>query len=224
MTDTLAWELDIFRCNSEVKRRQQIVCVGRTADVKPDHMFQLRTDRLILTAHTASDTEKMNRWENDAELLYLSDNQPDNRDPENLEATRANIERAMRTATDTTIIRYAIRKRNGAEFIGYGIIAHIDRHNRQCRLSVVIGEKQEWGKGFASEVLRAVIDYSFTTLGMNRIGAEIYAVNERSIRLFEHLGFKREGAIRGAVLKNGAFVDEYIYGLLRQEWGGKSQI
>lgn len=184
-------------------------------------MFQLTTDRLILTAHTASDTEKMNRWENDTELLYLSDHQPDGRQPEGLEATRSNIERAMRAAADAAIIRYAIRKRERDEFIGYGIIAHIDRHNRQCRLSVVIGEKQEWGKGLASEVLRAVIDYCFTTLGMNRIGAEIYAVNERSIRLFEHLGFKREGTIRESVLKNGVFVDEYIYGLLRREWGGQ---
>lgn len=181
-------------------------------------MFQLTTDRLILTGYAASDTEKMNRWENDAELLYLSDNQPDGREPESLEATRANIERAMRAAADAPTIRYAIRKKDGAELIGYGIVAHIDRYNRQCRLSVVIGEKQEWGKGFAREALRAAIDYGFTTLGMNRIGAEIYAVNERSIRLFERLGFKREGAVREAVLKNGVFVDEYIYGLLRREW------
>ena len=184
-------------------------------------MFQLTTDRLILTAHTSSDTEKMNRWENDVELLNLSDNQPDGREPESLEATRANIERVMRAAADTESIRYAIRKRDDAEFIGYGIIAHIDHYNQQCRLSVVIGEKQEWGKGFASEVLRAAIDYSFTTLGMNRIGAEIYAVNERSIRLFERLGFQREGTVRESVLKNGVFIDEYVYGLLRREWDEK---
>ncbi|MBI2385549.1 MAG: GNAT family N-acetyltransferase [Elusimicrobia bacterium] len=181
-------------------------------------MFQLTTDRLILTAHASSDAEKMNRWENDAELLDLSDDQPDDRESESLEATRANIERAMRAPADAGIIRYAIRKRDSGEFIGYGIIAHVDRYNRRCRLSVVIGEKREWGKGFASEALRAAIDYSFTTLGMNRIGAEIYAVNERSIRLFERLGFKREGAVRESVLKNGVFVDEYVYGLLRREW------
>lgn len=123
----------------------------------------------------------------------------------------------MRAAADAATIRYAIRKKDGGELIGYGIVAHIDRYNRRCRLSVVIGEKREWGKGFASEALRAAIDYSFAALGMNRIGAEIYAVNERSIRLFERLGFKREGVIRESVLKNGVFVDEYIYGLLRRD-------
>lgn len=181
-------------------------------------MLRLTTDRLILTAHAASDAERMNRWENDAELLRLSDNQPDGREPESLEETRARIERAMNAEEDTTIIRYAIRKRESDELIGYGIIAHIDRHNRQCRLSVVIGEKREWGNGFAGEALRATIEHAFTALGMNRIGAEIYAFNERSIRLFERLGFKREGTVRESVLKDGKFADEYVYGLLRREW------
>lgn len=187
-------------------------------------MFQLTTDRLILKAHTASDVERMNRWENDAELLQLSDDRPDGREPESLEMTRASIERALRPAPNATTIRYAIHKRDAAEFIGYGIIAHIDRDDRQCRLSVVIGEKQEWGKGFAGEALRAVIDHCFTALGMDRIGAEIYSNNVRSVRLFERLGFKREGVVREAVLKDGVFVDEYVYSLLRREWDGKKQL
>ena len=53
---------------------------------------------------------------------------------------------------------------------------------------------------------------------MNRIGVEIYSFNERSIKLFESLGFVREGVIREQVYKKGKFSDEYIYGLLRQEW------
>ncbi|MGG7165282.1 GNAT family N-acetyltransferase [Clostridium ihumii] len=53
---------------------------------------------------------------------------------------------------------------------------------------------------------------------MNRIGVEIYSFNERSIKLFESLGVVREGVIREQVYKKGKFVDEYIYGLLRQEW------
>lgn len=186
-------------------------------------MFELRTDRLMLRIHKTEDTEEMNRWENDAELLYLSDNQPISHPPESLATTKAIIERTMQDDPDATILRYAIDKRETDEFIGYGIIAHIDRYNRQCKLSIVIGKKQEWGKGFAREALHSVIDHCFTVLDMNRIGAEIYALNERSVRLFERLEFKREGVIRESILKNGAFVDEYIYGLLRREWNKHSQ-
>ncbi len=48
--------------------------------------------------------------------------------------------------------------------------------------------------------------------------AEIYSFNMRSVALFEHLGFTREGVIRQCVDKRGTFEDEYLYGLLREEW------
>jgi RimJ/RimL family protein N-acetyltransferase len=53
---------------------------------------------------------------------------------------------------------------------------------------------------------------------MNRIGAEIYSFNTRSVDLFEHLGFRREDVVGQCIYKSGSFEDEYIYGLLREEW------
>ena len=103
-------------------------------------------------------------------------------------------------------------------FIGFGMIAFIDRYNRSCKLGILIGRRGDWGKGYAREALQAVIAYCFQELKMNRIGAEVYAINERSIRLFEGLGFQREGVVREAVLKDGAFVDELVYGLLCRKW------
>ena len=42
--------------------------------------------------------------------------------------------------------------------------------------------------------------------------------NVRSIRLVESVGMRREGTIRSAHLKRGAWIDAHIYGLLRDEW------
>lgn len=53
---------------------------------------------------------------------------------------------------------------------------------------------------------------------MNRIGVKIFSFNERSINLFENVGFIREGVVRELVYKKGKFEDEYIYGLLKCEW------
>jgi RimJ/RimL family protein N-acetyltransferase len=53
---------------------------------------------------------------------------------------------------------------------------------------------------------------------MNRIGVEIYAFNERSIKMFENVGFVKEGIIRQLVFKKNNFEDEYMYGLLKSEW------
>ncbi|MDP3024290.1 MAG: GNAT family protein [candidate division Zixibacteria bacterium] len=180
--------------------------------------MHLETERLLLTPHTLANVECMHLWENDADLLYYNDNQPEDREPDTLEDIQQYLTEIMQDNPVPKTIYYAVHKKANQQLIGYGMIALIDRYNHQCKLGIVIGEKQEWGQGYAKEVLQAVITYCFTTLDMNRIGAECYAINERSIRLIEHLGFKREGVVRESVLKKGEFADEYIYGLLRREW------
>jgi RimJ/RimL family protein N-acetyltransferase len=183
--------------------------------------FNLETARLVLKPHTLANAEKLNAWENDPELLYYNDDQPEDRIPESLEDTRIFLERITQNEERSRILHYAIHLKADGELIGNGMIGFIDRYNRSCRLGITIGEKRLWGLGLAKEALAAVIAYCFETLHMNRIGAEVYAFNERSIRLFEGLGFHREGVVRQAVLKDGGFSDEYLYGLLRGEWQGK---
>jgi len=181
-------------------------------------MFHLETERLLLKPHTLANVHSMLAWENDPDLLYYSDNQPEDREPQTVEDLTEYLTTIMQESPLPGMIHYAIHKKAGQELVGYGMIALIDRHHRQCKLGIVIGEKQEWGQGYAQEALQAVIAYCFTTLNMNRIGAEVYDFNQRAVQLFERLGFKREGTVREAVWKKGRFADEYMYGLLRREW------
>jgi len=181
-------------------------------------MLAHETERLFIKPHTLDNAEKLNAWENASELLYSNDDQPEEREPDSLEDTRRFLERISEYTPDSRIIHYAIHLKGNNELIGYGMIALIDRYNRRCKVGITIGDQRYWGKGLAKEALKAVISYCFETLGLNRIGAHIYAFNDRSIRLFEGLGFRREGTIRQSVHKKGQFVDEYIYGLLKSEW------
>ncbi len=182
-------------------------------------MLRLATPRLVLGPHRWENLEKLNNWFNDDELAYYDDDKPKNKAPETLEETRGVLERILKNPDDAKIIHYAIYKRVDGTFIGYGQIAYIDLFNRRCRLGITIGDKKEWGKGYAKEALSAVIHHCFEELNLNRIGAEVYEYNSRSIKLFEGLGFRREGVIRQSVFKKGEFRDEYVYGLLKEEWG-----
>lgn len=179
-------------------------------------MLHLTTPRLILKPHTLANVSKMHQWENDAELVYYSDCPPPDREPETVAQIEQYVERII--AGKPGIIYYAIHQKEPEQFIGYGMIAYIDSYNGSCRMGIVLGERDVWGQGFGKEALTAVINYCFHDLGLHRIGVEIYAMNGRSIRLFESLGFQREGVVREAVLKDGVYVDEYIYGLLKKEW------
>jgi len=178
----------------------------------------LRTARLVLKPHTLDNAEEVNAWDNDPQIRYLSDDDPEDRASERIEDTRHRLECMLQAPSDRRIIHYAIHLRQNHELIGYGMIAAIDPHNRRCKLGIVIGDKSQWGRGLAREALSAVIDYCFASLAMHRIGAEIYAFNERSLRLFEGLGFQREGVLRQAVWKRGRWENEVVYGLLAEEW------
>ncbi|WP_337019092.1 GNAT family protein [Oceanobacillus massiliensis] len=73
-------------------------------------------------------------------------------------------------------------------------------------------------KGIMSRAFKAVIDYGFLELGLNRIEAYIAAGNERSKALPKRFGFLEEGRIRQAEWLHDHYEDEIIYGLLAADW------
>ena len=182
-------------------------------------MLYIVTERLVLRPHTQNSLVWLNATFNDPGEDYFNDDSPPRERPETLEETQVLLDRILNRPPDSDIIDYAIHKKDSDELIGCGMIAHIDRYNRRCDLGIGLGwEKANWGNGYASETLQAIIAYCFKELGMNRIGAEIYEFNIHSIRLFERNGFRREGTKRQYIFKDGVFKDERLYSLLRDEW------
>ncbi|WP_424887420.1 GNAT family N-acetyltransferase [Streptomyces sp. XH2] len=76
----------------------------------------------------------------------------------------------------------------------------------------------EWGKGYATDAARTMIDFGFRTLGLHRISAAIGPDNFASIKLIERLGFTREGVLRDHVHTNGTWRDSALFSLLDEEW------
>ena len=177
------------------------------------------TERLILKPHTQNSLGWLNTTFNDPNEAYFDGDDPPKECPETLDETQKLLDRILNRPPDANIIDYAIYKKDTDELIGVGMIAHIDNYNRRCDLGIGLGwNRDNWGKGYASETLQAVIHYCFTELNLNRIGAEIYEFNERSIRLFERNGFKRDGILRQYIFKDGVFKDSYLYSLVREDW------
>ncbi len=79
--------------------------------------------------------------------------------------------------------------------------------------------KAYWGKGLAAEAVSAVLRQAFAGYEqLRRIRAHTDSRNSRSIGLLRRLGFTQEGTLRANQLNKGEFVDEAIFGLLREEW------
>ena len=182
-------------------------------------LLHITTERLVLRPHTQNSLVWLNTTFNDPGEDYFNGDDPPRESPEPLEVTQKLLDRILNRPHDADIIDYAIHKKDTDELIGCGMIAHINHYNRRCDLGIGLGwNRDNWGKGHASESLQAVIAYCFNELNLNRIGAEIYEFNERSIRLFERNGFRREGVLRQYIFKDGVFKDSYLYSLVREDW------
>ena len=72
------------------------------------------------------------------------------------------------------------------------------------------------GSGGAAQVLG--LDHAFVTLGLHKVFAEVMADNDAAMKVQTGAGFRREGYLRGHVLKDGAPRDVVMLGILAQEW------
>jgi [ribosomal protein S5]-alanine N-acetyltransferase len=89
----------------------------------------------------------------------------------------------------------------------------------QARAEVGYSLSPAWqGRGYAREALRIALRFAFDTLALERIEADIDPRNDRSWRLLEGLGFRREGLLRARWRVNGEVCDSAFYGLLRAEY------
>jgi RimJ/RimL family protein N-acetyltransferase len=84
--------------------------------------------------------------------------------------------------------------------VGYGLAAHA------------------WGQGYMDEALRALLEYGFGELGLNRVEADIDPRNARSAASLERLGFTREGFLRERWIVGEEVSDTALYGLLARDW------
>ena len=96
----------------------------------------------------------------------------------------------------------------------------IDRKNSKAEYYIAMGETAYKGKGVAKEASRLILAYGFEELGLNRIYLFTEVDNIAAQKLFERVGFKREGILKQDVYSHGAFADRIAYGILKEDWKG----
>ena len=79
-------------------------------------------------------------------------------------------------------------------------------------------DEAAWGHGYATEAARALLDWAYDTLDLNRVQAEADTRNAASARVLEKLGFVLEGTLREDCIVDGDVSDSWVFGLLEREW------
>jgi RimJ/RimL family protein N-acetyltransferase len=102
--------------------------------------------------------------------------------------------------------------------IGATGLHRIDWRNRHAYNGILLGERAEWGKGYAAEAIRLETAYAFQELNLEKVLTEVYAPNAASRRTMERAGFRGCGVRRRNVLLDGEWHDEWLGEILRDEW------
>ncbi|GAA0468785.1 GNAT family protein [Alkalibacillus silvisoli] len=97
---------------------------------------------------------------------------------------------------------------------GYNLL---DWNNYIAHIGYWLGEGYQ-GNGIMTRVSKALTDYAFDHLNMNKVEIRAAKGNVKSRAIPERLGYIEEGVIRSAERLYGDYVDHVVYGMLAWEW------
>ena len=158
------------------------------------------------------DIPTINKWHNDVNLAknlgggyrFIGE-----------EVDRAWFDRYLQSRNNS--VRLAVVDENDV-IVGCVYFLNIDNINLSADLHIMIGEKENRGKGIGSYAVKALVEHAFYNLNLRRIQLEVLEYNTAARALYRKIGFIEEGIKRKAVYKNGEYVDELIMALLKEDY------
>lgn len=102
--------------------------------------------------------------------------------------------------------------------IGYGGFLNIDIKNSKAESYMAIGNKNYWGKGYAKEVRKVLLEYAFQELGLNKVYSYVWSENEKMINLNKSVGFGIEGLLKADVFSHGEYRDRYVMSIFKKDY------
>jgi RimJ/RimL family protein N-acetyltransferase len=173
----------------------------------------LTSERLMLRPMRDADAPVLAELANDIRVIDGTLTMPF---PYTLEDAVAFIGHARESRATARSMPCAIERRSDGQFLG-GMGLVLQPAHQRAELGYWLGVPF-WGQGYATEAARALIDFGFETLGLNRIFAVHYHTNPASGRVMQRLGMTYEGTLRQHVIRFDIPRDDVCYGLLRPDW------
>ncbi|TMV46596.1 GNAT family N-acetyltransferase [Paenibacillus mesophilus] len=174
--------------------------------------MQLETRQLIIREFTVEDTLAVHDYASNTEVAkYMIWG------PNTEEETASFIDRAieMQRRQPRLDYEFAVELKEEGQLIGVCGI-HLSEP-----LQGEIGycfHPYRWGRGYASESAKALLQFGFENLGLHRIYATCRPENIGSAKVMEKIGMKYEGHLRGHMRHKGKWHDSFQYSILEDEY------
>ena len=173
----------------------------------------IRGEQVYLRPAERADLDMFVRWFNDADTIrYLGMVGPMSRPAED-RWFEGMLERQGKRD-----FHFVICLQADGRAIGTAGLHQLDHEAGSAAFGIAIGEESDRGHGHGTDALRAICDFGFGDLRLERIYLDVYAPNARARRSYERAGFVLEGTQRRAHFANGRFEDVHRMSQLRAEW------
>jgi RimJ/RimL family protein N-acetyltransferase len=175
---------------------------------------QIQTERLMLRDLQASDAQRIFDYRSRPEVsrfqLWGS---------ESSEKIHSYIEDLAGTEPGTPGVWYqvGINLLSSDELIGDCGFRVLEAEPRQAEFGIALAPEFQ-SKGYATEALRALLDYLLVTLGKHRVIGSVDPRNVRSIKLMQQAGMRQEAHFIRSFWFKGEWVDDMILAMLASDW------
>lgn len=177
-------------------------------------MKTLETDRLILRKYELGDEiQVFKNWGSDENTSkYVGWNTH-----KSVEETRKYIEKSIEQAENGEF-HWVVQIKETNELIGDISVIEINKKHSNCEVGYSYGSKY-WGKGYATEALRAVIEFLLKECGLHLVEAKHQSLNPASGRVMEKAGMKKDAVLRQRRINKitGQINDLVIYSITKED-------
>lgn len=171
----------------------------------------MRAETVYLRILEAADIPRTTKWINDPLISDIMGYLP-------VLSLENQLDWYHKLKGDRSRFVFAICLAESDEHIGNAGLGNIDYVHRHAMLNIFIAGESHRGKGVGSQATRLLLEFAFNRLNMNKVHLRTSARFAQAVKMYESLGFVREGVMRQHYFSNGAYEDKIIYSILKSEF------
>ena len=168
--------------------------------ISSEEIPTIETERLLLKPmHTRFITKSYLHWMNDLDVCKFLETA--------IPYSEVELQDFVNLMIAKKVLFWAITLKNDGSHIGNIKIDPINKKHLIGEYGILMGDRNNWGKGFAKEASQSIISYCFDTLKLRKITLGVIKDNLAAVKLYESLGFVVEGTYRMHGKYDGKYCD-----------------
>jgi RimJ/RimL family protein N-acetyltransferase len=164
-----------------------------------------------LRAIEPPDAEALWRWANDPDVVRWMDEGY----PRSLAQTMKRMQESPRNGYSNVL--FGVEALSDGNLIGAVDLRDAEPETGIAELDIYLGEKEYWGRGYATDTMRAICRFGFGKMRLHKITLEVVAENHAAHHVYQKVGFVDEGRLRQVFRRDGQWYDTFTMGLLEGE-------